>query len=103
MTGTRELTAYCSDVSGTGLHWGGPSNTGVNFGPPVRRTVAFCGIEFAMRASCACGVPATEASTTPGGPSFGMRAKSAGSPLPATQVHGPLMLGARYKRPEIRV
>src|SRR5215475_9484493 len=103
MIGTRELTAYCSGVSGTALHWGGPSNTGVNFGPPVRRTVASCGTEFAIKASCACGVPATEASTTPGGPSFGMRAKSAGNAVAATYVHGPLMLGARYQRPEIRM
>ena len=61
-----------SEVPSIGLHTGAPSNTGVNVGPPTRKTLAVCGIELAITASCACGVPATEASTTEAGvPSAG--------------------------------
>src|SRR3990172_215035 len=102
MIGTRELMTDCIGVSGIGLHCGGPSNDGVNFGPLVRETVASCGMELAISASCACGVPATDASTTPAGPSLGMRAKSAGSAFADTYVHGPPRPGARYQRPAIR-
>src|SRR5262245_36708889 len=103
MIGTRELTTDWSGVPGTGAYCGAPSNSGVNFGPPVRKIVASCGTEFAIRASCACGVPATDASRTAAGPAFGMRAKSGGRAVAATYVHGPLMPGARYQRPEIRM
>ena len=44
----------------SGAYCGGPSKLGVNFGPFLSGTVAVCGIEFAITASCACGVPATD-------------------------------------------
>ena len=78
MIGVGELTTYWSGVPSMGRSCGAPSNTGVNIGPFTRGTVAVCGMEFAMTASCACGVPATAASTTPAGESGGMRRKSAG-------------------------
>ena len=59
MIGTCEFVTYVSGVPATGANCGGPSNCGVNFGPFLSGTVAVCGIEFSMTASCACGVPAT--------------------------------------------
>jgi len=66
----------------------------------ARGTVAVWGMEFAMTASCAWGVPATAASTTPAGEPGGMRAKSAGRLLLGAYAHGPVTAGARYQRPE---
>src|SRR4249920_227986 len=103
MTGTWLLATYCSGVPVTGRHCGTPSNTGVNLGPSVRDTAAVCGIELAITASCACGVPATEASTMDAGePLAGICLNDAGSALLATKVHGPLSCGARNQRPAIR-
>src|SRR5262245_55613689 len=102
MTGTLELTTYCSGVPATGCHCGAPSNTGVNFGPSARVTAAVCGIEFAITASCACGVLATDASTIDAGePLAGICLNDAGSALLATKVHGPFNPGARNQRPAI--
>ncbi|EXI71485.1 MAG: hypothetical protein AW07_03547 [Candidatus Accumulibacter sp. SK-11] len=103
MIGVAALTTYCSGVPAIGRHCGAPSNAGVKAGPLRSGTTAVCGIELAISASCACGVPATEARTTPAATFFGMRAKSAGSELAATKVQGPVSDGARYQRPESRV
>ena len=51
--------------------------------------LAVCGIEFAISASLDCGVPGTDARTVDFGLSKGIFAKSGGSSLPATNVHGP--------------
>src|SRR5512140_3870033 len=100
MIGVRELTTYCSGVPWIDLYLGLPSNTGVNAGPPVRGTVAVCGMELAITASFACGVPETDASTTPAGELAGMRRKSGGRSAPATKLQGPLSAAARYQRPD---
>ena len=100
MMGVGELTTYWSGVPSMGRSCGAPSNTGVKTGPFTRGTVAIWGMEFAITASCAWGVPATEASTTPAGDSGGMRAKSAGRLLLGAYAHGPVTAGARYQRPE---
>src|SRR5262245_50193744 len=89
ITGSDELTTYVSGVPVIGAYCGGPSKLGVNFGPFASGTVAVCGIVFAMAASCACDVPATEGSTAPASECGGILAKSAGSALLATKVHGP--------------
>src|SRR5262245_41333708 len=102
MIGTRELTTYCSDVPGIDAYCGAPSKDGVNLGPFTREMVAVCGIVFAIIASSAWGVPATEASTTPAGSPFGMRLKSGGSASAATNVHGPPRPDPVYQRPQIR-
>ena len=101
MIGECEFVTYVSDVPATGAYCGGPSNCGVNFGPFLSGTVAVCGIEFSMTASCACGVPATVGSTAPASECGGMRAKSAGSELLATNVHGPLSEAPVNQRPDI--
>ena len=82
-----------------GEYCGAPSKLGVKLGPFVSGTVAVCGIEFEITASCACGVPATVGSTAPACDDGGMRAKSAGSASLATKVHGPVSAGALNQRP----
>ena len=99
ISGSDELTTYDIVVPAIGAYCGGPSKFGVNVGPPVRGTVAVCGIVFSMAAACACGVPATVASTAPACDDSGMRAKSAGSVSGATNVHGPVSAAARNQRP----
>jgi hypothetical protein len=64
-----------------------------------RCTVAVCGTLFAMAASRAGTVPATDASTLAFGCSGGMRAKSAGSAFAATNAHGPFRPDALNQRP----
>lgn len=71
----------------------------MNVGPPVRGTVAVCGTAFSATASRACGVPATAGNTAPASDVAGMRAKSGGKALLATNVHGPSRDGARNQRP----
>src|SRR5437764_9502086 len=102
MIGSDELTTYESEVPETGVYCGGPSKVGVNFGPFFSGTVAVCGIEFAITASCACGVPATDGNTAPASDCGGMRAKSGGSVLLATNVHGPDNEGDVNQRPARR-
>src|SRR3954468_12806833 len=89
MIGECEFVTYLSDVPATGANCGGPSNCGVNVGPFLSGTVAVCGIEFSITASCACGVPATVGRTAPALECGGMSAKSCGNALLATNVHGP--------------
>ena len=72
---------------------------GVNVGPFLSGTVAVCGIEFSITASCACGVPATVGNTAPASDCAGIFAKSGGSALLATNVHGPVRLGPVNQRP----
>src|SRR5215472_7852904 len=99
MIGSPEFCAYESDVPGIGTSCGGPLKFGVNVGPPVSGTVAVCGIEFSMTASCACGVPATVGSTAPARDCGGIFAKSGGSASLATKVHGPFKPGPMNQRP----
>src|SRR6185369_16327350 len=99
MIGTCEFVTYVSGVPATGANCGGPSNCGVNFGPFLSGTVAVCGIEFSITASCACGVPATVGSTAPALDCGGIFAKSGGSALLATNVHGPLSEPPVNQRP----
>src|SRR5262250_1547494 len=102
MIGVGELTMYWSDVPSTGRSWGAPSKMGWKRGPFVRKTVAVCGMELAITASCAWGVPATDASKTEAGvPVGGICLNAGGSASLATKVHGPLSPGARNQRPEI--
>src|SRR5262245_33945992 len=100
MIGTDEFVTYDSEVPCTGVYCGGPSKLGVNLGPLVTGTVAVCGIEFSITASCACGVPATVGNTAPASDCGGIFAKSAGSASLATNVHGPLNPGPLNQRPE---
>ena len=84
-----------------GAYCGGPSKFGVNVGPFLRGTVAVCGIELEITASCACGVPATVGNTAPASECGGMRAKSAGSVSLGTKVQGPDTAAERNQRPDI--
>ena len=88
-SGVPVICAYC----------GGPSKLGVNFGPFLSGTVAVCGIEFSITASCACGVPATVGSTAPASDCGGIFAKSGGSVSPGTNVHGPVSAPDLNQRP----
>ena len=99
MIGTDAFVTYESEVPGTGAYCGAPSKFGVNFGPFLSGTVAVCGIEFAISASRACGVPATVGSTAPASECGGIFAKSAGSASLATNDHGPERPGPRNQRP----
>src|SRR5512143_534283 len=102
MSGADALTTYRSDVPGIGAYCGAPSKVGVNVGPFLSGTVAVCGTEFSITAACACGVPATVGSTAPASDCAGIFAKSAGSALLATNVHGPDKPGPVNQRPESR-
>ena len=51
---------------------------------PARLMVAVWGMEFAIAACCACGVPGTAAFTFSTGLASGILAKSAGSCFPGT-------------------
>src|SRR5262249_50347499 len=84
ITGTAELTTYWSGVPAIGASFGAPSKLVVKLGPLTRATEAVCGIELAISASCACGVPRPPARPSPAGESGGMFAKSAGRLLPGT-------------------
>src|SRR5438270_10369470 len=99
MTGSDELTTYERDVPTTGAYCGGPSKFGVNVGPFLSGTVAVCGIVLAIAASCACGVLATEGRIAPANECGGICAKSAGSALLGTNVHGPENEAAWNQRP----
>src|SRR5262245_13564625 len=101
MMGIGELETYMSGVVGTGFSSGAPVITGVKVAL-ARSTTAVCGISLAMRASCACGVPGTEAFTFSLGLSSGIWAKSGGRLVPATYCHGPEKPGARNQRPVTR-
>src|SRR5215470_18828379 len=97
--GVDEFVTYVSGVPATGAYCGTPSNVGVNFGPFLSGTVAVCGIEFSMTASCACGVPATVGSTAPASEVDGIFAKSGGRVLLGTKLHGPVICADRNQRP----
>ena len=80
----------------------------MNFGGPsyltssvawLRWTVAVCGTLFAISASRAGTVPATDARTSAFGCCGGICAKSGGSAFAATNVHGPFRLGDLNQRP----
>src|SRR5450432_3536354 len=100
MMGTDELLIYDSAVPGIGEYFGGPSRFGVNCGPFFRGTVAVCGIEFAMTASCACGVPATVGSTAPASELAGILANPGGKALLSTKFQGPDMAVELNQRPD---
>jgi hypothetical protein len=85
MIGSDAFTTYRSPVPSIGRYSGSPSIVGAGSSVvPARSTVAVCGIELAIAASCACGVPGTEAFTFSTGLESGILAKSAGSSRPAT-------------------
>ncbi len=100
MMGVGAFAAYASGVPAMGRHCGGPSYVAVKCAA-ARVTVAVCGMLLAITASCACGVPGTEASTTPLAPPSGIFAKSGGSWPPGTYSQGPSVDRARNQRPEI--
>src|SRR5262252_5183310 len=100
MIGTDEFETYDSVVPCTAAYCGGPSRLGVNFGPLLSGMVAVCGMEFSITASCAWGVPATVGNTAPASDCGGIFAKSDGSELFATNVHGPFSPGPLNHRPE---
>src|SRR5262245_39346733 len=77
MIGTALFTTYFSGVSGIGWRSGFPSMFGVNW-TLLGLTWAICGIWLAITASCACGVPGTEARTFSLGLSSGILANSGG-------------------------
>src|SRR5258706_1688666 len=99
MIGTDELLMYDIAVPWIGEYCGGPSRFGVNCGPFLRGTVAVCGIEFSITATCASGVPATVGRTAPASEAGGIFANPEGSASPATKVHGPVMAVERNQRP----
>ena len=82
-----------------GLSWGGPSYFGVASFASLTLIAAVSGRLFAITASCACGVPGTEAFTFSFGLSSGIFAKSAGRSAPDTNVQGPARESARNQRP----
>src|SRR5258708_1398533 len=102
MIGSDEFCTCENAVPGIGTTFGGPSKFGVNLGPFLSGTVAVCGMELAITASCACGVPATVGSTAPASDCGGIFAKSAGSASAAANVHGPVRLAALNQRPASR-
>ncbi len=63
-------------------------------------TVAVCGIEFSMTATCASGVPATVGSTAPASEDGGIFANPGGSASLATNVHGPVIADDLNQRPD---
>ena len=68
----------------------------------ARSTVADWGTPAAMRAPAAWGVPGTDAFMFSLGLPSGTRAKSGGSDLPGTKVHGPFRSMAENQRPVTR-
>ena len=68
----------------------------------LRWTVAVCGTPFAISASRAGTVPATEASTSAFGCCGGICANAGGSAFAATKLHGPFRLGDLNQRPVSR-
>ena len=83
-----------------GTSFGSPSIFGGSIFASATFTSAICGITLAMRASFACGVPATAAFTFSFGLSSGIFAKSSGSASFATYSHDPSKVVARNHRPE---
>ena len=99
MIGMGVLIAYVSAVPTIGLNCGAPSYVGVNVGPLIRGMAAVCGIALSTSAWRACGVPDTAGSTAPASDVGGMRAKSGGSALLATNAHGPESAALLNQRP----
>src|SRR5215469_10700462 len=93
--------AYSIGVPSIGTNIGSPSYWTVTLASE-RVMVAVWGIELAMSASLASGVPGTDASTVALGLSTGILAKSGGSSFPATKVQGPANEVLLNQRPEIR-
>ena len=67
-----------------GFNWGGPSYFGVGSFASARLIAAVSGRLLAITASCAWGVPGTDAFTFSLGLSSGIFAKSGGRSLPGT-------------------
>src|SRR5262252_2008104 len=100
MTSALVFLAYCIEVPWIGTNVASPSYCTVNFASE-RVIVAVCGIEFAMSASLASGVPGTDANTVAFGLSVGILAKSGGISLALTKAHGPSSDAPLNHRPEI--
>jgi hypothetical protein len=88
-------------VPSIGFHCGGPPSYSTVVGLMSRCTVAVCGIWLAICASRACAVPGTDSSKSAIGWPAGIFAKSAGSDLPGTKLHGPPSDLELNQRPEI--
>ena len=99
MIGSGELKTYWSGVPAMGFSCGGPVIVAANEAL-LRSTVACCGTLAAITAEAACGVPGTDAFMFSLGLPSGTAAKSGGSALPGTWVHGPFRSGAENQRPE---
>ena len=78
-----------------------PSYCTVSFASE-RVIVAVCGMELAINASFASGVPGTDASTVPLGLSAGIFPKSGGISAAVTNVQDPSSVPLLNQRPEIR-
>src|SRR5262245_31616808 len=99
MIGMGLFTTYDTGVPSIGFSWGGPSYVGVLSFASLTLIAAVSGRLFAITASCACGVPGTDAFTFSLGLSSGIFAKSGGRSLPGTNVQGPARASARNHRP----
>src|SRR5208283_3902859 len=102
MTAARVFFAYVIEVASMGTNVASPSYCTVSFASK-RVMLAVCGIELAISASLAWGVPGTDARTVDFGLSKGIFTKSGGSSLPDTNIHGPCSEVPRNQRPEIRM
>src|SRR6516165_10532180 len=102
MTAALVFLAEFSDVPPIGSNFASPSYCTVSFASE-RVMVAVCGIEFAINASLACGVPGTDASTVALRLVVGIFAKSGGISVALTKVHDPSSVGPLNQRPEIRM
>src|SRR5215472_836158 len=102
MTAALVFLAYSIEVPSMGAKVGWPSYCTVTLAS-ARVIVAVWGIELAMSASLASGVPGTEASTVALELSAGILAKSGGSSFPATKVQGPSNEALLNQRPEIKM
>jgi hypothetical protein len=89
-------------VSCIGTNIGSPSYCTVSFASE-RVMVAVCGIELAINASLASGVPGTDARTIALGLFVGILAKSGGISAGFTKVQGPSRALALNQRPDIRM
>src|SRR5687768_16383498 len=101
ITGRAVFVAYDNPLAPSiALNFGGPSYATVRCVSAIV-TVAVCGIELAMTASFACGVPGTETSTFALAWVGGIFVKSPGSARPSTYAHFPSSADDLNHRPEI--
>src|SRR6516165_662381 len=102
MTAALVFLAEFSDVLSIGSNFASPSYCTVSFASE-RVMVAVCGIELAINASFACGVPGTDTSTVALGLLVGIFAKSGAISAALTKAHGPSSVEPLNQRPDIRM